>query len=123
MLSHYAHFFRGDEAETALEQWVRLKVFIMKNKTLRSMKFKDLWPRILSKFSDTYEVVCRLVVFMLLFVLDNSEMERLFSLMNKIKGKFQYWMDHEVLRDCLVEQVEKTDVSSAVGQGSQSDWT
>ena len=52
-----------------------MKVFIMKNKTLRSMKFKDLWPRILSKFSDTYEVVCRLVVFMLLFVLDNSEME------------------------------------------------
>ena len=38
---------------------------------------------------------------MLLFVLDNSEMERLFSLMNKIKGKFQYWMDHEVLRDCI----------------------
>ena len=65
-----------------------MKVFIMKNKTLRSMKFKDLWPRILSKFSDTYEVVCRLVVFMLLFVLDNSEMERLFLLMNKIKGKF-----------------------------------
>ena len=86
LLSHYAHFFRGDEAETALEQWVRLKVFIMKNKTLCSMKFEDLWPRILSKFSDTYEVVCRLVVFMLLFVLDNSEMERLFSLMNKIKG-------------------------------------
>ena len=78
-----------------------MKVFIMKNKTLRSMKFKDLWPRILSKFSDTYEVVCRLVVFMLLFVLDNSEMERLFSLMNKIKGKFQYWMDHEVLCDCI----------------------
>ena len=101
LLSHYAHFFRGDEAETALEQWVRLKVFIMKNETLRSMKFKDLWPRFLSKFSDTYEVVCRLVVFMLLFVLDNSEMERLFSLMNKIKGKFQYWMDHEVLRDCI----------------------
>ena len=52
-----------------------MKVFIMKNKTLRSMKFKDLWPWVLSKFSDTYEVVCRLVVFMLLFVLDNSEME------------------------------------------------
>ena len=78
-----------------------MKVFIMKNKTHRSMKFKDLWPRILSKFSDTYEVVCRLVVFMLLFVLDNSEMERLFLLMNKIKGKFQYWMDHEVLCDCI----------------------
>ena len=38
---------------------------------------------------------------MLLFVLDNSEMEHLFSLMNKIKGKFQYWMDHEVLRNCI----------------------
>ena len=38
---------------------------------------------------------------MLLFVLDNSEMERLFLLMNKIKGKFQYWMDHEVLCDCI----------------------
>ena len=38
---------------------------------------------------------------MRLCVLDNSEMERLFSLMNKIKGKFQYWMNHEVLRDCI----------------------
>ena len=73
----------GDEAETALEQWVRLKVFIMKNKTLRSMKFKDLWPRILSKFSDTYKVVCRLVVFMLLFVLDSSEMECLFLIVDE----------------------------------------
>ena len=54
------------------------------------------------------EVVCRLVVFMLLFVLDNSEMERLFSLMNKIKGKFQYWMDHEVLRDCIWWNKSKT---------------
>ena len=42
LLSHYVHFFQGDEAETALEQWVRLKVTIIKNKTLRSMKFKDL---------------------------------------------------------------------------------
>ena len=62
----------------------------MKNETLRSMKFKDLWPGILSKFSSTCEAVLRLVVFMLLFILDDSEMERLFSLMNKIKGKFQY---------------------------------
>ena len=42
LLSHYVHFFRGDEAETALEQWVRLKVAIVKNKTLSSLKFKDL---------------------------------------------------------------------------------
>ena len=42
LLSHYVHFFRGDEAETALEQWVHLKVTIIKNKTLCSMKFKDL---------------------------------------------------------------------------------
>ena len=46
LFSHYAHFFKfqGDayEAETALEQWVCLKVTIIKNKTLCSMKFKGL---------------------------------------------------------------------------------
>ena len=36
-IDHYAHFFRCDEAEAALEQWVRLKVTIIKNKTLCSM--------------------------------------------------------------------------------------
>ena len=53
LLSHYAHFFQVDEAETALKQWVCLKVTIIKNKTLCSMKFKGLCPVILSKFSTT----------------------------------------------------------------------
>jgi hypothetical protein len=46
LLRHYAHFFIGDEAEAALEQWVCLKVTTIKNKTLLG---------ILSKFSNTYQ--------------------------------------------------------------------
>ena len=41
----------------------------------------------------------RLVAIMLLFVMDNSEMERLFSLMNRMKGRYQYWLDLASLRD------------------------
>ena len=79
----------------------------------------------MSKFSNTYEVVLRLVVFMLPFVLDNSEMERLFTLIHKIKGKFQYWMDHEVLCDCIWWNKSKKlmSASTAVERGSPSDWT
>ena len=57
----------------------------MSTKPLCDMKFKDLWPRMLCKFTETLEVVLRIVVFMLLYILDNSEMERLFSLMNLMK--------------------------------------
>ena len=42
-----------------------------------------------------------MVCIAILFIIDNSQCERDFSEMNLIMGKFQYWMDHEVLRDRL----------------------
>ena len=47
--------------------------------------FKSLWPHMLITFTSEFQHVLRLVVIMLLIPLDDSEAERVFSLMNDIK--------------------------------------
>ena len=78
-----------------MEQWQRLKTKIASNPSLRDLKFVDLWPKILVHFHDTYEVVLRLVVLNLLFIMDNSTAERDFSALNDLKDETQARMSHE----------------------------
>ena len=52
-----------------------------------------------------FNFILRVVGVALTFSVDTSGCERLISLMNNLKTKFQEKMAHETLRDCLVVQV------------------
>ena len=62
-----------------------LKETINASNGLRSLKFHELWARMLTHFTDEYSRVLRLVVVALLIPADTSECERVFSLMNDLK--------------------------------------
>ena len=97
LMTHYhMHFKDGKSIENCMEQWQRLKTKIASNPSLRDLKFVDLWPKILVHFHDTYEVVLRLVVLNLLFIMDNSTAERDFSALNDLKDETQARMSHEL---------------------------
>ena len=85
MYSRYKLFFIDASLPVVLEQWKELKVEVISAPGLFNMKFGDLWPRMLTHFTEKYSFVLRLVVFMLLMPLDTSICERIFSLMNNIK--------------------------------------
>jgi hypothetical protein len=95
-MTHYCKLFSGDDISRCLEQWGRLKIKIAKNKTLKDLKFNDLWPKILVHFHDTFEVVLRLVIINWLFVMDNSECERDFSALNDLKDELQSRLSHDL---------------------------
>ena len=52
---------------------------------MHSLKFHELWARMLIHYSDNYSRVLKLVVIALLIPADTSECERVFSLMNDLK--------------------------------------
>ena len=87
--------------EQALSQWTRLKCLVQKDECLRSLEFSKLWPRILTGFRE-YSIINRLIAIMVILPVDTSGCERQFSLMNRIMGKWQTRMSHEVLRSCMV---------------------
>ena len=60
------------------------------------MGWRVLYQKILVHFHDTYEVVLRLVVLNLLFIMDNSTAERDFSALNDLKDETQARMSHEL---------------------------
>ena len=99
LLSHYSKYFHASEAADCLEQWERLKAKVMDCENLKNMQFGDLWPLLISQYTNNFEIILRLAVINLLFIMDNSQCERDFSLMNDLKGKFQHRMSHVVLRD------------------------
>jgi hypothetical protein len=76
LVDHYsrAGFFKKLEGQVCLEQWNRLKKFMCSTPQLWKLAddFGELWPRILSRFFDTYEVIRRLICIMLLIAMDNS---------------------------------------------------
>ncbi len=62
-----------------------------------------LWPRMLSRsgFVKQFSLVLRIVGIAVTFTVDTSGCERLISLMNDLKTKFQERMGHEYLRDLV----------------------
>ena len=72
---------------------------ICKSAGLKGRTFKSLWPHMLVTFTSEFQHVLRLVVIMLLIPLDDSEAERIFSLMNDIKTT-----DHRALADALGDE-------------------
>jgi len=68
-----------------LDQWHVMTVDISSKPGLMSLKFKELWARVLMHKHDEYSLILRLVVIVLLIPADTSECERIFSLMNNIK--------------------------------------
>jgi hypothetical protein len=94
--THYSKFFHGNDVELCIEQWGRLKSKIAKCPTLKSLKFSELWPRMLVHSINTFEIVLQLPAINLLFVMDNSQVERDFSDLNDPKDEFQSNMSHDV---------------------------
>ncbi len=65
------------------------------------MKFNELWPMMLDRYSFNFILRVVQVEIALTFSVDTSGCERLISLMNDLKTKFQEKMAHETLRDLV----------------------
>ena len=85
-----------------MEEWVALKLEVLKSEGLNSLKCDDLWPRMLVSFGDEFPSVLRLAAILLLFVLDTSECERIFSLMNNVKCKSRSRLGPATLRNLMM---------------------
>ena len=57
LISHYSKFFDAAEAEDCLEQWDRLKLKVTGSDRLKNMAFGDLWPLLISQYTDNFEVI------------------------------------------------------------------
>ena len=64
------------------------------------MKFNELWPMMLD-VAQQFNFILRVVGIALTFSVDTSGCERLISLMNNLKTKFQEKMAHETLSDLV----------------------
>ena len=113
LMTHYSKFFRGNNIELCLGQWGQLKSKIAKCPTLKSLKFNELWPRMLVHSISTFEVVLRLPAINLLFVMDNSQVERDFSDLNDLKDEFQSNMPHDLTAARLWWYKMKTSMTAA----------
>ena len=96
-----------------LASWAAVKTEIVTNDGLNSLKFKELWPRMLSRFTDDYKPILILVAILLLVPTDTSECERIFSVMNDIKCHDRSRMLPETLRDLLLWYFHGQDLSHA----------
>jgi hypothetical protein len=103
LIDDYSGLFEGTETQECQKQWRRLKHHIKTDPDLRAKPFEELWPDLLvDQYSQgAYNIVLRLVVFVILFACDTSENERLFSLMNRLMTSAQGTMKHEVIRSLI----------------------
>ena len=103
LLDNYRVFFEDTTGAKVLAQWERMKQTIASDPQLSRMEFNVLWPRMLSRsgFVKQFSLVLRIVGIAVTFTVDTSGCERLISLMNDLKTKFQERMGHEYLRDLV----------------------
>ena len=103
LLDNYRVFFEDTTGAKVLAQWERMKQTIASDPQLSRMEFNVLWPRMLSRsgFVKQFSLVLRIVGIAVTFTVDTSGCERLISLMNDLKTKFQERMGHENLRDLV----------------------
>jgi hypothetical protein len=76
-----------------------MKNLIASDASLSRMKFNELWPIMLDGYAQQFNFILRgvQVGIALTFSVDTSGCERLISLMNNLKTKFQEEMAHESL--------------------------
>lgn len=103
LVDNYRVFFEDTTGAKVLAQWERMKQTIASDPQLSRMEFNVLWPRMLSRsgFVKQFSLVLRIVGIAVTFTVDTSGCERLISLMNDLKTKFQERMGHEYLRDLV----------------------
>ena len=84
-------------------EWRRLKSFIMRDESLRSLKYHELYERLFDQFSEKanaqhfYNVLLVAAVVQIIAV-DTSICERGFSLMNNLKTARRSTMGEALLR-------------------------
>ena len=99
----YKHFFTETETlEMARAQFEDMIVMIAESSGLSSLKYHDLWARMIVEFGDEYPLVLRLVVIVLIVPADTSECERIFSLMNNIKTAERASMRQTTLKNLML---------------------
>ena len=106
LLHTYRAFFENPDGtsvpgELVLSQWKQMKKLIASDTSLSRMKFNELWPLMLDGYAQQFRFILRLDGIALTFSVDTSGCERLISLMNDLKTKFQEKMSHETLRDLV----------------------
>jgi len=102
----YRAFFQNPNGtsvpgEVVLTQWKQMKKLIVSDASLSRMKFNELSPIMLDGYAQQFNFNLRVVGIALTFSVDTSGCERLISLMNDLKTKFQEKMAHETLRDLV----------------------
>ena len=85
-----------------LEQWDLLKSEINECSGLRSLKYHELWARMLTQFTGDFPLMLKLVVIALLIPVDTSECERVFSLMNDLKTSERNSLGQENLKNTML---------------------
>ena len=106
-----------------LEQWDLLKSEINECSGLRSLKYHELWARMLTQFTGDFPLVLKLVVIALLIPVDTSECERVFSLMNDLKTSERNSLGQENLKNtvasrCLSRPSSRSSSSSVAPRGA-----
>ena len=106
LIHTYRAFFQNPNGtsvpgELVLTQWKQMKKLIVSDASLSRMKFNELWPMMLDGYAQQFNFILRVVGIALTFSVDTSGCERLISLMNDLKTKFQEKMAHETLRDLV----------------------
>jgi hypothetical protein len=96
----------SDPRAKVLAQWERMKQTIASDPQLSRMELNVLWPRMLSRsgFVRQFSLVLRIVGIAVTFTVDTSGCERLISLMNDLKTKFQEDGTRVPTRSSLVAQ-------------------
>ena len=97
------HFFsEGETLEEARTQFEDMIVMIASSPGFSSLKYHDLWARMLVEFADEYPLALRLVAISLIVPADTSECERIFSLMNNIKTAERSTMGQKNLKNLML---------------------
>ena len=91
-----------DSVERLLEQWHDMQDEIVDSVGLSSLRFHELWARMLLHYHESYPLPLRLVVIALLIPVDTSECERIFSLMNDIKTAERASMGSATLKNIML---------------------
>ncbi len=65
------------------------------------MKFSELWPIMLDGYAQQFNFILHVAGIALTFSVNTSGCERLISLMNDLRTKFQEKMAHETVRDLV----------------------
>ena len=72
---------------------------------LSTLKYHDLWARMLTSYSDEFPLILCLVVIALVVPADTSECERIFSLMNDLKTAERNKLGNTTLKNLMTWHV------------------